>query len=83
MGVCDCEYPYFTMKPKRLQRRSKFHAMFVKDFGSSAVGKKEPGYVTYSRIDLLRAKSAVPRRIRFHCCVTNMCRNDELHLMMS
>ena len=25
MGVCDCEYPYFTMKPKQLQRRSQFN----------------------------------------------------------
>ena len=46
MGVCNCEYPYFTMKPKQLQRRSKFHSMFVKDFGPSGVGKKEPGYVS-------------------------------------
>jgi hypothetical protein len=54
MGVCDFEYPYFTMKPKRLQRRSKFHAMFVKDFSQLAVDEIEPGYVRkYSKIDLL------------------------------
>ena len=50
MGVYNCEYPYFTMKPKRLQRRSQFHAMFIKYCGPSAVGKKEPGYVCTAKL---------------------------------
>ena len=55
MGVCDFEYPYFTMKPKRLQRRSKFHVMFVKDFNSSAVGEIERGYIRKAQQNLFAA----------------------------
>ena len=43
---------------------------FSKILFHQLLDKKEPGYVTYSKIDLLPAKSALPRRIRFHCCIT-------------
>ena len=71
MGVCNSEYPYFTMKPKQLQRCSEFHAMFVKDFGLSARQQARKSQdIRYSKIDLLPAKSALLSTIKFHCFIT-------------